>query len=283
MKRSIEKIIERIPPLPGVVLSVMKLTKDHSASASRIAMEISKDPIIAAEVIRIINSPAYGFSREITSIEHAVALLGTSTLERLVLSVYVKRIQGVEVKSFKQERGELNAQAFLGAYASKLIASMRVRKLEDNAFTSASVRLIGKIGVNYILGPNIKEVMEKVRKGKSFHVAEKEVIGINHIEMGELIARKWNFPEDIVKVIKYFNEPAKFTEEGDTKKLVYIVHAGDRVAMMTGVGAGIDNMLYTIDKTVFNYLNLTEVDLRDVFSKVAEESESIVKELCVYS
>ena len=90
--KSLEKRVtdlSHLPTLPGVVQNISKLADDKKSSAADVADIISKDQVITAKVLRLVNSPVYGFPGRISSITHALVLLGFNVVKGLVLGTAV--------------------------------------------------------------------------------------------------------------------------------------------------------------------------------------------------
>ena len=87
-KEEIEKIISRsvdeLPVFPAMATRLLDTTSDEKFSASDVAEIVELDISISAKVLKIINSAAYGYFSEITSVEQAVVLLGVSEIREFL-------------------------------------------------------------------------------------------------------------------------------------------------------------------------------------------------------
>jgi len=90
MDNYFKTIIDKIPPLPESILKIEALVKDPDLNYQSIAKILNKDPLLTAEVLKSANSPIYGFSREITSLEGAISLFGIGTIRGFILAAYVR-------------------------------------------------------------------------------------------------------------------------------------------------------------------------------------------------
>ena len=79
--------VKELPTLPVVATKLLEITLNDDASAMDLSKVIETDPALTVKVLRIVNSAAYGFLREIASVHQAVALLGFSTIRTLALGV----------------------------------------------------------------------------------------------------------------------------------------------------------------------------------------------------
>src|SRR5690242_2567368 len=87
-----EQLMEQIrqcptlPSLPRVAVEIIKLTEDADAAIPAMARIVSQDPALVAKVLRTVNSSFYGLSHTISSVEHALVVLGLDGVKTLVLS-----------------------------------------------------------------------------------------------------------------------------------------------------------------------------------------------------
>ena len=90
MKSFFKTIIDKIPPLPESVMQIERLAKDPDITYKDIANVLKQDPILTSEILKAVNSPIYGFSRDIKTLENAIALFGIGTIRGFVLAVYIR-------------------------------------------------------------------------------------------------------------------------------------------------------------------------------------------------
>lgn len=276
----LKRSLERIPPLSSVVVKSLEKIRNPLSSAKDIAEEIAKDPILSLDILKIANSPLYGFSREITSLEHAVSLLGIKAVESIILSAYAKRVYSVELRNFKIKRGELSLQSFIGGYVAKLVSERFFPQVEDLAFSSAVVRNIGKIAMDFLMSKYVDKVKAELINERDFQRVERKLFGFTSYDLSIMILDLWKIPEDIKFVVSKFNNVGLIK---DKKSKLYqaavCVHVGDRVAQLTGVGAGIDNLAYSIDQDIFKSTQIKPSDIEEFLHKVIEVLPELEKKL----
>jgi HD-like signal output (HDOD) protein len=263
--RVIEKVISKIPPIPSVFVTIMKLLRTDTHSPYRIAEEIAKDTVLAADVLKVVNSPLYGFQRRISSLEHAIVILGSRTISKLAIAAWAKRFQQIELRGYGHARGALAYQSMVGGYAARKVAeSVALKFLEETIFTAAVVRNIGKVILDSFVKDKYRDIMKRVENGKPFNIAEAEAIGVDQAEIGYLLAEKWFFPKEISLTIKYFHNPSEYTGDERVEKIIISVHIADRVAMLVGEGSGRDNMLYIVDRNALGRIGIKEDDVERI-------------------
>ncbi|MDT7907959.1 MAG: HDOD domain-containing protein [Candidatus Calescibacterium sp.] len=279
--KEISDALEKIPPIDHVVARTLALLRDPTTSARRIAQELAKDVLLSFEIMKIVNSPIYGFSRKVQSLEHAITLIGFKSVESIVLSAYTKRIYDVELKYFRLKRGELSIQAFIGAYAAKLVSQENWPDLEDITFASAVLRSVGKIIMNYFLSKHFDKIKQELTKeSDNFDKIEKKIFGFTSNEFSVIVLERWGISEEIKKVIQFYNKLSLIKEkESKLYKTAVSVHIGDRIAMMTGLGASIDSMKYPIDQEIFHYTKIKPQDIERYLEKTVKIYPDLIREI----
>ena len=86
-QQTLEKKLSDLPPLPAVVSKILQTVNDPNSSAEELNRLISMDQGLASKILRIVNSAYYGFPKRISTLTHAVVILGYNTVRNLVLGV----------------------------------------------------------------------------------------------------------------------------------------------------------------------------------------------------
>ena len=140
-------------------------------------------------------------------------------------------------------------------------------------FTSALLKDIGKL----ILSTHIKESFENIIKtvqnrGLTFIEAEKEIIGIDHAELGGKVAEKWNFSPDMVKMIKKHHYPETAPPDDLSIPVIYLA---DSICMMMGIGVGSDGLAYRYYQEVVDRLSFSDADLQEIIVNFREKLKGV--------
>ena len=227
--KTISAIIEKIesmPTLPTVAFQVMEITGDSNSSANDLMKIISPDISLTTKILKIANSPFYGLTREISSLQHAVTVLGFKEIRNLVIST-------VAFESFKNLRQnkkfDINKfwmHSFYCALAAKIIAG-DLKNGSNELFVAGLVHDIGKLAM-YITFPvefiMQIEMMSPVKIKYTAFEAEKDVFGMTHDEVGMKLLKKWMFPDSLLTAVGYHHRP----QEADKKSpFPIIVHVAD--------------------------------------------------------
>jgi len=266
--------IDTLRPIPPVAAQIMALAEDENSSMSDIADLIIYEPSITASLLKICNSAYFGLPRQIESVRDAITLLGLDQIVELVL------LNGT-AENFKDEpdgyglgEGELWHHAVLSAHVAKVLAEKHgLTDKKHLIFTAALLKDIGKI----IMGRFVAFSYEKINilvhsRGYSFNEAEKEIIGMNHEELGARIGKKWRFGDKLIYIIRNHHMTDENCRNDPETALVYLA---DIVCMMIGFGTSLDGLAYRFYGEVLDRMNLTEKDLQKVIFDTGERRQKI--------
>jgi putative nucleotidyltransferase with HDIG domain len=242
--------VEQLPPLPQAALRVSRLMEEEDSNADRIAGVIRLDAAFTSHVLRLCNSAAYGFSRRISTVKEAVAILGFATLKSMVYLILAKSALDHAVPGYALDRGALWMNSLSCAVYAKHIAQKEKITDLELAFTGGLLRDIGKIILGDFVGESYGKIEEVAVSARlDYLMAEDKVLSFNHCRAGKHLAERWNLPGNLVQVIQYHHHPSKMPHSLNPMdgKLVTAVHLADLFASMLGKGVGRDGMMYALD------------------------------------
>jgi len=235
---SILKSIEKLPTLPQVAIKALKKLDNPEISVNDVVSIIQYDQAITANVLKIANSAYYGKSRKVRSLSEALVLLGNKQLKEIILTSSVINIFQNENKGYQKAKGELWKHAASCAIISKLISKHMGKPELPSLFTAALIHDIGKLALDSYVERYQEQIIALViEKQYCFTDAEKEMIGMNHAEVGAKIAEMWHFPEEIVTAIRLHHSPEMAS---DNDEITPIVHLANIITTLLGIGAGVD-------------------------------------------
>lgn len=215
VRRKLESLTT-LPTIPYVISQVLGAVDNENLSASSLASLIEKDQSLTIKVLAVANSPFYGFSRRISTIDLAIVILGLNTIKEIVLSLAIQKFFTNVRKDIFDVKAFWQYSVFCGA-AGRVLARKLNYRLVGEAFVAGLMHDIGiLILVQYFSG-NFNEIRSnQFNKAMTFVEAEKSVLKCTHSDIGAWLANKWNLPENISKAIQYhhlaFSE-AKFIED----------------------------------------------------------------------
>ncbi len=223
--------IRDLPTFPTTALEVMRLASDSDSSAAELAKIISKDPPLATKILRVANSPYYGFSKKISTIEWAIVALGFEALRETVLSLtLIDLFRGNAVKNFDPRK--FWKHSIDTATAGRSIAKDIKYRIPGEAYAAGLLHDIGTLVLYRYFQDDFEEIQRLVTDdGIQLSEAEMVVTGATHGEIGAWLASKWSFPGYLVEAVQFHHTPA-FAEVNP--KLTAIVHVASQIASSTG-------------------------------------------------
>ena len=215
MLKEIAERIKALPPLPKSFHQMSLICKDPNASISDLARVIEEDPMLVANLLKVANSPLYGFRREIKSVTQAVSLFGMSTTRSLVTDMSIKKLLQVDMAPYGVTPEEfatvsrLQSMLMLQWY-SKIDASKT-----DFLFLAALMQETGKILIADEIVQNNETFQFRSEIENSNNIADVERIfaGTTSSEVAALIFKHWKFEEKIVQAIAYSDTLGTIPEE----------------------------------------------------------------------
>lgn len=195
--------------LPHIAGRVLKMIQNKKTEIQEVAHLIESDPILTMKILRVANSPIFATRSEITSIQHALMLLGMKRISNIVLSVSI--YSKFFINSHKQAAMLMERffqHSYLTGTTAKTLTYALRKQFDDNEFVGGLLHDIGKMAMLQIHPKEYTMVRQLVREeGINDLAAEKEVFGENHIEVGQGIAHLWKLPDEIMRVITFYRNP----------------------------------------------------------------------------
>ena len=198
--------LEKLPTLPGIAMRILAAVRNAETSLKEIGDILATDPSLSAEVLKAINSPFYGLATKITSVSHAVNLLGIKTVKSLALSFsLVRNIRSKEANGFDYSNFWRNS--LIAAVSAKILAEKVLPDFAEDAFFLGLIHNIGILAMNQCIPEQYKLVLkEKERTLCAYHEAENQILGFNHMQLGEYLAKSWGLPDTFFIPIRYHHE-----------------------------------------------------------------------------
>ena len=219
------KGLEKLPTLPGIAVKILEAVRNAETSLKEIADILSADLSLSAEVLKAINSPFYGLRTKVTSVHHAVNMLGLSSVKSLALSFSL-------VKNFRsKETGGFNHTNFwkdslIGAVSAKVMAEKVLPNLADDAFFLGLLQNIGILTLADMMPNQYSLVVSEINNdGYTCHEAEVQILGFNHMEIGQYLTKSWGLPDTFYIPIGYHHRPEKLdTDSSEIQALTKLLH-----------------------------------------------------------
>ena len=199
--------ITSLPQFPEHILEVRRLLDDENVEMGDVAKRLSTDPALVAGLLKIVNSAHYMLGKRVNNILDAVNMVGIKGIRNLLYSYETQRILGSDTDEKELLWKHSHKAAF---YAYNIVIHFDLRgDIIDDVYVSSLLHDIGKIVFSGI-HPKLLEKIQNFCTAKEIPYSTFEDIssGLNHAEIGALIAEKWNFPENMSMAIRYHHNPS---------------------------------------------------------------------------
>ncbi|MBN2038592.1 MAG: HDOD domain-containing protein [Spirochaetes bacterium] len=278
IKQRLEQIVNNIgqlPSMPDVAGRVVTMVGDPDVAFNKVSEEISKDQAITTNVLKLCNSAYFSRGKEISSIERAAVTLGLKEVKDIVVVAATKSLLDKEIIGYDLAKGELWKHGLAVAVLAKNIANLKNYKdIADIAFTGGIIHDVGKTVLALYVQSAFKEIVETVeQKQITFQLAEKEIMGFDHQEIGEKILQKWSFPHILRDIVRYHHEPENAPEE--SKLIVSIVHIANTICLMGGIGIGSDGLYHQLSDEAIKAVGMKDAELENIYANLPDVIDQV--------
>jgi putative nucleotidyltransferase with HDIG domain len=263
LRAQIEKI-DTLPTIPSVLRKLLSVIEQPNVSISDIGNFISNDPVLTSRVLKMVNSPIYGFPGRISSVNQALILLGLNVVRGMLLGVSVfEAMQKTMVGLWEHSLG--------CAIASRIIAKRKGVSEPEEISVAALLHDIGKVVLGLKFPEEYRDIMtETEAQGLFILDGEKKRFGITHADAGAWVAQKWNFPKGLVEVIEYHHKP-QLSRQAPLQTA--IVHLADILIRAGGFGFAGDRFVPVVSPEVWRYLDLSQDDMKEIITEMEDSLE----------
>jgi len=274
-----EKIIEEVgrvkglPAYPGLVAEVEREFQRAEPSLEAVAASISKDPALSAAILRIANSVLIRGRSEISSIFQAILRLGIRETRKVLLgAAFVSqwpKTPGIDQRRFWRHALTVGMTANqLGRFVRREIQ----REIYDTAFTAGLLHDLGSLVLARTFPLPYAELLQELDQSEvSLDALETARWGIEHGEVGELLAVRWQLPTDLRAAISCHHRP--WMAPVEHKALVSLIHLADFLSTCQGLDSGQGGGPEELDPTVWDTLGLELEQVEELFAGVTQQGD----------
>lgn len=275
-EEQIGKILQgiSIPPQPQIMVDLQMEQVMPDPDINRIADLISQDVGLAGTVLKVVNSPFYGLSNKITSIQQAVGILGMNSVVNIVNGISIKSSMSDErIKALTRFWDTAMDIAMTSATLAKNVGY----NYPDNAYT---LGLFHNCGVPLLMAKfdDYMSIMEESYSGHYNRVIdfENQQLNTNHAVIGYYTAKSWNLPKLLCDIIAdHHNCKRLFSNnqtENDKTTLTCILKMAEHICGAYKIlgRQETDHEWEDIGNMVLEYLGFNDYDLESFKETFAE-------------
>lgn len=216
--------VDKLPTPPDIYFDLTRLMQSPSSSVSDVARVVTRDPGLSAKLLQLVNSAYFGTGQVTTSIQQAVALLGTDRLRYIALTASVFSSPTGEDGACGFSLSELQRGAMRAAWLARTIAEPAIR---DEAFASTLLHDVGHVVLALGRPTEFRAFQDRVAHGEPPESLELDLFGVTHADVGARLLAIWGLPQIIVDAVQHHHDPGGAPEP--CRRLASIVHVADAV------------------------------------------------------
>ncbi|MEX1055005.1 MAG: HDOD domain-containing protein [Rhodothermales bacterium] len=246
-RRTLRGLELRCPPLPQTLIEALDLIdRPEKMEVGPVTEMVQRDPIVVARLLHTVNSAYYGLRHTISSADRAVVMLGPVAVAGIVVGMHMLKLrsilEGPAGACFNRLVRHSIATAFLTRHllegTPREHGTRRSSSRIGVSFTSGLLHDFGKIILVYNFPKDALELYDREAFDTQIAGDERELeqllFGCDHTEAGEFAARKLNFPDVLVNVIRHHHRPFEGTGDPDTDTLIMATAAANMAAKVMG-------------------------------------------------
>lgn len=227
LEQALDEMLE-LRPFPAAASQLMAACNDESCTIRELTEIIKYDPGLSMRLLKIANSPLYGCSGQIRSIDHATVVLGLRALRDLAVSTALGDVFDSGTRSTAAVRTDLWQHSLACGCVARLLAEKVEDVVPDEAFLGGVVHDVGKLFILDYDTDNYVQLLSSSKKG-GLTAAEVDHYGMPHTAVGRRCGQDWGLPDEIVDVIGCHHDPETADFGG---RLVQIVFAANHLVAL---------------------------------------------------
>lgn len=207
LMREVVRGLHELPPFPPALMLVLQELDEAGSSAQSVAEIIAREPTLAAMLLRLTNSAAFGLQREIATICEAVAYLGFATTKALFLRLKIGTLFPPAGGRGSYDAAKLWSHSVAVAQIAEELAR-RVGNTDPHlALAGGLLHDIGKMAINAQFPAAVRELWSPASVDESFLSRERRLFGADHAAIGAHLAEQWRLPRNLVEMIRLHHLP----------------------------------------------------------------------------
>ncbi|MFH1021305.1 MAG: HDOD domain-containing protein [Pseudomonadota bacterium] len=254
--------IKGLPTLPGIVAKLGKMAENPDTTTEQMGRVISKDHILASKLLKLVNSAFYGFPQRISSLNSAIILLGFNVIKSLIISASIFEVmEAQDVELWEHSLG-------CAVVCNVLARHLGVKDPEEIS-TAGLIHDIGKVAIKMELPKEYEKITELSQEKKISRLeAEREILGLDHAEVGSWLAKSWNLPNKLVEPIACHHDPQLAKEEQVASAIVHFANI-----MIRGLGYGHAGDIWVppLNNKAWKLLALAPADIDPLLREIEEK------------
>lgn len=219
-------MIERIsalPPLPKTVTEIEKASADPNVNVKKIAAIVEQDPMIVADLLKLLNSAFYGLRKEVTGVEQAVSMLGLKGVKDLVISLSLRNMLRTDLSPYGIDSDTFaKVSQFQSMMAQRHMRHVNPAKV-DRIRLLALLQEIGKVVIADELLREGEDATfrAELEAGWDIRETERNYVDATTAEVSAAMLRHWEFDPMMADLIQWADQPNQ--ADGDAREDAWVL------------------------------------------------------------
>jgi len=270
-KEIVQQEIE-LASLPNIFTQITEAIKNPRSSAAYVAEVISKDVALSAKLLKMVNTPFYGFPSKIDTLSRAVTIVGTTQLTNLALGVSViSAFDNIPEEFFTLK--EFWMHSITCGILARLLAGQVGVAGDEKFFVAGLLHDIGRLIMLKNHPKASTEVLRPARIGRRSLVdVENSVWGCNHATIGGLVLKAWRLPAFLEVLVHHHHNPM----EASMVQEAAIIHVADFMTHGLGIGSSGTSLVPELDINAWQVLKLSKDDLPAIARQAERQANDVM-------
>jgi HD-like signal output (HDOD) protein len=215
--------VYNLPAMSSTMLEVSKLLDDPTTNTSSLSKMIGKDQGLSTKILSIANSPLYGLTRKVSTIDFAILIIGYQDIKNIVVALTM--VDSFKNKSDKYlDQKEFWMHSMLSGTACKRVAEDLGFRIGSEAFVAGLLHDLGIPVMHKFFKNEFESLVEEFATSEAPVLdVERKYLGMDHQEIGNFLAIKWHLPEHLTNSILYHHKPSEAPEQDVLTSIVHLV------------------------------------------------------------
>ena len=262
----------KLPPFSPILNKLLASLAGEDVSFAKLGDLIEKDTVVAGNILHLVNSALYSRRATITSVRHALALLGMDKVRNTLLGMSISRMWSQVKAPPVWSMARFNRHSASVAILSDQIASrLPGADYPEGAFVAGLLHDLGRLLIALGLPDEFARLVAvHERSERSWTECELELLGFTHAELSAEALEKWRFPEPVQLAVRDHHRPPAFAV-GGTVPLSVVVDAANQYVNSTGESIVASKLVSSENVEVLAALGLAEENVAKLLADFKAE------------
>ena len=268
---SIKAMVQAVPRSLGsygpVLNEIEEALKSAQCNLSTIGDAIQKDPDLTARLLRLANSPFFGFANRLSTVAEAVSLLGIQQIQDMIVaSSVLEQFKGVPDKYVNKDSFWRHSLAV--GIAARLVAMERRLPKPDKFFVAGLLHDVGRLVLLSQAAEWAQAVFDLYQRERiQLRDAERQVLGYDHQQIAAELLQSWSYPSVLVQAVAFHHSPTQSMAKLDAA----VVHIADHLVIAMGIGSSGEQFITPLDEKAWNAVGLETESLGRIVEALDEQ------------